>query len=352
MHASNATDKEPVLEKSRRIAVIGAGISGLFAARTLIEHGHRVQVFEKSGRPGGRTAARSAPPYAFDGGAQYFTVRDERLHPYVRSWHLDGIVALWNAKVAIVKDGQISDERRPTERWVGTPAMESVAAHLAARLDIAFDTAVTAVKTVGNRWQLIDKNGLVHEPFQAVIIASPPPSATAIIDLPPEMRDHITGVRMQPCLAVMVAFDKPLDLPFDGAFVHDAPVRWMARNSSKQMRPAAECWVFHADARWSEDHAERSDDEIVNLLVGPLLESLGHPRIEPVYCSTRYWKYAAAANPMNTGCLWDGERKIGLCGDWCQMSRFEGAILSGMSMAGRILGMGAGVAYGRKDANP
>ena len=33
------------------------------------------------------------------------------------------------------------------------------------------------------------------------------------------------------------------------------------------------------------------------------------------------------------------QSKIGLCGDWCQMSRLEGASLSGMAMAGRILSM-------------
>ena len=29
------------------------------------------------------------------------------------------------------------------------------------------------------------------------------------------------------------AFEKPLDLVFDAAFVHESPVRWAARNSSK-----------------------------------------------------------------------------------------------------------------------
>jgi len=34
----------------------------------------------------------------------------------------------------------------------------------------------------------------------------------------------------------MVAFEKPLDLPFDAVFVHQSPVSWVARNNSKARR--------------------------------------------------------------------------------------------------------------------
>lgn len=51
-----------------RIAVIGAGLAGLTAARELA--GHEVVVFEKSRGPGGRTATRRGPDgMRFDHGA-------------------------------------------------------------------------------------------------------------------------------------------------------------------------------------------------------------------------------------------------------------------------------------------
>ena len=40
------------------VAVIGAGVSGLLAARTLTDHGLAVTVFDKGRGPGGRMAAR------------------------------------------------------------------------------------------------------------------------------------------------------------------------------------------------------------------------------------------------------------------------------------------------------
>ena len=140
----------------------------------------------------------------------------------------------------------------------------------------------------------------------------------------------------------MAAFEKPLDLPFDAAFIHQSPVRWAVRNNSKPRRPEPECWVFHANAEWSQTVYNRKDHKTAgrSLLVS-FFESIGQTFIEPIYQSTRYWQSAAAVNPLNVGCLWDAELNIGVCGDWCQMSRVEGAALSGMAMAGRILGVAA-----------
>eukprot|EP01031_Cornospumella_fuschlensis_P052994 gene52994-64738_t len=60
------------------IAIIGAGIAGITAARTLAQAGHHVHVFEKSRGAGGRMSTRLSNFGTFDHGAQYFTVRDAR----------------------------------------------------------------------------------------------------------------------------------------------------------------------------------------------------------------------------------------------------------------------------------
>ena len=58
------------------VAVIGAGMAGLAAARTLAAAGHAVQVFDKGRGIGGRLSTRRTDYGAFDHGAQYATVRD------------------------------------------------------------------------------------------------------------------------------------------------------------------------------------------------------------------------------------------------------------------------------------
>jgi predicted NAD/FAD-dependent oxidoreductase len=342
MAAYTAKIKGPVFGEPLKIGVIGSGLSGLFAAKTLKDHGHQVQVFEKTDRPGGRIATLTDSTYAFDTGAQYFTVRDDRLKRYVQSWLMDGFVQPWKGNVQVIKKGRLSDEKRVTERWVGIPGMDAIPARLAAAIEIELNVNVVSATKSNGRWRLIDHHNKNFGPYDAVIVAAPPPRATEFLRSSPKLLNRVAEVNMQPCLAVMAAFERPLDLPFDAAFIHQSPVRWAARNNSKPRRPEPECWVFHANAEWSQTAYNGKDDKAAgrSLLVS-FFESIGRTFIEPRYRSTRYWQSAAAANPLNLGCLWDAELNIGLCGDWCQMSRVEGAALSGMAMAGKILGVAA-----------
>jgi predicted NAD/FAD-dependent oxidoreductase len=143
----------------------------------------------------------------------------------------------------------------------------------------------------------------------------------------------------------MAAFEKPLYLPFDAAFIHESAVSWAARNNSKSQRPAAECWVLHAGAEWSRTHGDNDNDTTSRLLVSEFFQRLGQTPVKPIYTHTHFWRFATAVNPLNVGSLWNAQSKIGFCGDWCRISRVEGAALSGMAIAGRILGTIAGVSH-------
>ena len=86
----------------RHFAVIGAGMAGIACARTLVQAGHRVTVFEKSSRAGGRTATIDTPFGNFDAGAQYFTVRDPRFARAIDS--VPGVCKRWSANSVQVLD--------------------------------------------------------------------------------------------------------------------------------------------------------------------------------------------------------------------------------------------------------
>ncbi|MFA6245022.1 MAG: FAD-dependent oxidoreductase, partial [Candidatus Hydrogenedentales bacterium] len=76
--------------------VIGAGISGLLAARTLRDSGKTVVILDKARGVGGRMATRRIGECVFDHGAQFFTATDPKFVEHVNRWTDDGIAAQWS----------------------------------------------------------------------------------------------------------------------------------------------------------------------------------------------------------------------------------------------------------------
>jgi renalase len=57
----------------------------------------------------------------------------------------------------------------------------------------------------------------------------------------------------------------------------------------------------------------------------------------PVFRRAHRWLLAQAPTPLHTGALFDGDSKLGVCGDWSHGCRVEGAALSGLEAAAQIL---------------
>ena len=56
----------PKAQKAKKVAVIGGGPGGIQAMETLLERGHNVTLYEKSGRLGGNVVGAAVPPFKYD----------------------------------------------------------------------------------------------------------------------------------------------------------------------------------------------------------------------------------------------------------------------------------------------
>jgi predicted NAD/FAD-dependent oxidoreductase len=311
-----------------RIAVIGGGISGLSAARALVDAGQQVVVFEKAAVPGGRMATRvvrnvekprGTTDLVFDHGAQYFTARAPRFAATVEQWQRDRLAAPWTPRL-VSFDGDGWEEVAPgVDRYVGLPGMSAIANALAGQLDVRYSHNIESL------------DPLLRE-FDRVIVAVPSDQARALVAGVPALEARLAPVRMKPCWAVLAAFDETVAARFDAAFVSGSALGWMARNQSKSKRDwKVDTWVLHATTTWSAAHADDEAD-LVGAFLMEAFEDLvraGLPRA--FYATAHRWRYAVADPPLALGAIHDAESRITVCGDWCAGSRIEDAFLSGLA---------------------
>jgi predicted NAD/FAD-dependent oxidoreductase len=324
-----------------RIAIVGAGIAGLAAARTLADRGHTVRVFERSRIAGGRVATRVieaielprglSGEVAFDHGAQYFTVRDQRFSELAAEWERDRVIAKWTGRI-VSFDGEgwedvspsvtaIGEKAEATSRYVGTPGMSAIANALANGLDIEFGTKIESLDHL-----LAD--------FDRVIVAVPADEARVLVGSRPAVAARIGAVSMQPNWTVMAAFEERVAARFDAAFVNGSALGWIARNTSKPKRNwKIDCWVLQATTAWSQAHADDRPDDVGAFLMEAFDDLIPAGLPKAFFATVHRWRYATADPPLAVGAIHDAGSRITLCGDWCKGSRIEDAYLSGRDAA-------------------
>jgi predicted NAD/FAD-dependent oxidoreductase len=319
-----------------RVAVIGAGIAGLQAARRLREAGGDVRLFDKARGAGGRLSTRRTAHGPFDHGAQYLTVRDDRFRDRVAAWIEAGVVARWDARVVRVSAAGVRPERSDRTRYVGLPGMSGIARALRGDLPCELGTRIEKVERDARGWTLHAESGRRFDGFDTLVVAAPAPQAAPLLAASPELAAAAEAVRMLPCHAVMTCFAEALDVPFDAASFEQGPLAWSARNAAKPGRGEGECWVFHSSAAWSAEHVEAAPAEVERCLLGAFQAVIGRALPDVELQATHRWLFARPAEPCRRR-QWDAARSIGACGDWLAGGRVEDAFLSAERLVDEIL---------------
>ena len=94
----------------KKIAIIGAGLSG-FSAAHLLKYCADITLFEKARGVSGRMSTRRAEPYVFDHGAQYFTARTKPFQDFIQPLLDQGIIERWDARYVKFRGNQILERR-------------------------------------------------------------------------------------------------------------------------------------------------------------------------------------------------------------------------------------------------
>eukprot|EP00256_Glycine_max_P064388 XP_014634539.1 uncharacterized protein LOC100816696 isoform X2 [Glycine max] len=304
----------------------------------------------------------------FDHGAPFFSVSKSEVLHLVQEWESRGLVAEWKEKFAsfdfhTLKFNNIEQEGS-SKRYVGVPGMNSICKALCneSGVESKFGVGIGRIEWLHDEklWSLIGVDGQNLGQFKGLVasdknIVSPrvaevtgrtPPLD---IKLVPELSEKLLDLPVKPCFIVMLAFAEPLStVPVKAFSFENSEVLSQAYcDSSKPNRSTtSERWVLHSTAEYAEDiiaqtGLKKPSDITLNKVAEQLLQefqSTGLITSQPFFKKAHRWgsAFPAASIAQEEKCLWDRNKRLAICGDFCVSPNVEGAIDSAFAAALRL----------------
>lgn len=302
-----------------KIAVIGAGLAGIAAARRLTDRGAKVVVFEKSRGFGGRCASKRWEGQVMDHGAQYFTAREEKFRTAVR--------AASGNRLRIITAPILTGEGERTKnalRFYHVEGNSRIVRDLAQGLDVRIGCKVERVQRAESKWRL------GGESFDAVLSTAPLPQTKALAGLDPGESDYV------PCLALILIYEGKSEGPAHDVYAFSNPsdpvASWTACENHKEGRveTGKTALVVHASEVFSRAHLELNPEAWSAKLREFAENRWKIPSSAFLGQYSHRWRYARVAGALSRPQLPNGWY---FAGDALIESRVESAWMAGWNAA-------------------
>lgn len=336
------------------LAIIGAGVAGLAAARALRDHPTlSVTIYEQARGPGGRVATRRRGGFAFDHGAQYAKAPTAALERLLAAelpaadlrdigrpvWVFDGGGA--------IAEGDPAQNADP--KWTYRAGLDELAQLMAAGLDVRYGVRVERLARVGARgYALLDGAGARMGQADAVLITAPAPQAAALLAAgapEPAADDRLAELGRavyRPCISLALAYDREITRPFYALVNTDRahPIAWLACEHAKgpeRCPPGHALLIAQMAPRFSRDEWDRPDADLARTVAEQASALLGDDLRRPLWGDVWRWPHALP----DGGCDFDALNRAGdgifFAGDYTAgQGRLHLAIESGWRAAALI----------------
>ena len=320
-----------------KIAIIGAGLTGVTLARELNNLDYQITVFEKSRGLGGRMSTKRLDWAAIDFGAQYFTARHESFKAEVAAWQGAGVVAPWDFTPFVIQSASLVASPDDQTRYVGVPGMNSMTHIIADKLNVALHTEICNIEKTPRGWQLKTcADQWYHEYFDWVVCTSPVEQSRMLFS-DSKIQEAIPSSVHSPCWALALATTGKVDPEIQAVF-GDNVVSWLSRLSSRPgMKPiedADDLWMLHYSSEWSAQNDQYTSIDIVQEGMNWLTQLLSEHTSSPLKLERHfkhYWRYARLDNDaISPPAIIDHENRMAVIGSWSHGGRVEGAYLSAL----------------------
>jgi renalase len=349
------------------VIIIGAGLSGLVAARQLAAAGLRVVVVEKSRGLGGRLATRRVEGTIVDHGCGYLAASAVTPSPLIAELAQAGVLTRWApTRLRLDHQGQLQSALAGSHapflyqqgfladqssgaltHYVCPQGMNTLAKTLAQGLTIHRQCRVTHLEADATGWVVRGASlnpGESGQPLsppvfnaRAVLLAIPAPQILPILaptsaqlpSLAPGLAS-LEQVQYEAVITVMAGYSQltsegwlPLSPPDQGWMVlGDArsSLRWVGLDSSKRPQPAPPVVVMHSSAAFAETYLNAASLTVAGeQLLGAAADSLTPALATPDWWQVHRWRYGLVRKPVDSAMVrLDAPFPLVCCGDWCQ----------------------------------
>ncbi|MEX2605380.1 MAG: FAD-dependent oxidoreductase [Gracilimonas sp.] len=332
-----------------KIAVIGAGISGLTAGRILDKAGHEVVVFEKSRGFGGRLATRmggSENQQKIDHGVTHFTASSPEFRELIEELSGKDIITTWEGDFAhFDKNGKVSLLEKTSPYYIAPNGMNTIGKHLGRNLDIRLNTKVGGLTHIGeNRrkkrsWMLNFPTALT-ESADAVIIAAPARQAYALLNTTIDEIEtlklvrEIDEVEYESQFALSVSFNEA-ELPEWNALECEGDViEWISNESTKRNDKDGKSFVVQTTSEFAKKHIGTDREKVEEIILDRLAQILGGWAALPDWKQLHFWRYSRASKPLNHDFMEirGNDTPLALVGGYMNGNTVESAYLSGLKL--------------------
>ncbi len=342
----------------KKIAIIGAGVSGLAAAFQLSSGDDNTEIFEKSKGLSGRAASRSKNGARYDYGANYFKVESDAMAQLIfEDLPTDDLCRIVGDVGTFDKSGQFSEgdpAQNASAKWSYRDGISTLGKLMAtfAELNVIPTTRIVRIEQCRTKWDLIDDEGRRYEDYDAVLLTPPGPQTIDLLR-ESELGDDAIRERLINALAeanyhtqfsVIMNFRAPITMPGNCYALINADrehsLAWVSHENAKTGHvPNGESLLIAQMApNWSGEHYDTPAAEIIAEALSAVRTVVDPNLPEPTWCDTQRWRYAhphTAANraellaALPHGVFIAGDALVG-------KGRIAGSIETGLDAASRI----------------
>ena len=321
------------LANTPRVAIIGAGLTGLNIARRFVEAGIETQLFDKSRGVSGRMATRRLKMNGLN-------LRFDHGNPFVTSPQMQAISELMNSPsdpmpLDVAAHSGLSDE----SLICIADGMNQVGKWLASGLEIHLNRPVTAItpSDSAKQWQIVAGNIVVPDDFDLVITTTPPRQAAEILrGSDSAVVAALNAIEPQGCWSLMLVTDPPLPMGLVCHLEGEIIERVINENAKGRSSEYLGLYTVHAKRPWSQRHMESSKVDVQAAMI-EALQSLGLAAGNILHAQLHRWLYAGVVQSLGQPYLADMQRGLYCAGDWCLGNDIDCALVSADVTAAQVI---------------